>query len=68
MAAHLTMVDQHCLRLVDVAPHPDTLDLPWDVENRNIRHTWDKECIVDWGEDPCMNEELCPIELSEQYF
>ena len=73
MAAYLTLVEQHCLRLVDVAPHADTPDLPRDVDNRKIHHTWDKEYIVDWDEDPYVDEEdydqeLCPIEYSEQYF
>ena len=73
MAAYLTLVEQHCLRLVDVAPHADTPDLPLDVDNRRIHHTWDKEYIVDWDDDPYVDEEdydqeLCPIEYSEQYF
>ena len=73
LAAYLTLVEQHCLRLVDVAPHDDTPELPLDMDNRKILYTWDKEYIVDWDEDPCVDEddydqELCPIEFTEQYF
>ena len=73
LAAYLSLVEQHCLHLVDVPPHDDTPELPPDVDNRKILHSWDKEYIVDWDEDPCVDEEdydqeLSPIEFTEQYF
>ena len=73
LAAYLSLVEQHCLHLVDVPPHDDTPELPPDLDNRKILHSWDKEYIVDWDEDPCVDEEdydqeLSPIEFTEQYF
>ena len=47
--------------------------IPDDMDNRKIHHTWDKQFIVDWDDNPYVDEddydqELCPIEFSQQYF
>ena len=66
-------MEQHCLRLVVVPPHQDMPAIPDDMDNRKIHHTWDKQFIVDWDDNPYVDEddydqELCPIEFSQQYF
>ena len=66
-------MEQHCLRLVVVPPHQDMPGIPDDMDNRKIHHTWDKQFIVDWDDNPYVDEddydqELCPIEFSQQYF
>ena len=63
LAAYLTLVEQHCVHLVEVAPHADTPELPLDVDNRKILYSWDKEYIVDWDEvrttvGVCLNNHL----------
>ena len=73
LAAYLTLVEQHCLHLVMVPPLPDTPALPPDVDNRKIFYAWDKEYVVDWDEDPHVDDddydqELCPIEFTDQYY
>ena len=66
-------MEQHCLHLVIIPPHEDTPALPADMDNRKIHHTWDKQFITDWDQNPVVDEEdydqeLCPIEFSEQYY
>ena len=73
LAAYLGLVEQHCLHRVTVAPHADSPQLPPDIDNRRILYTWEKEYVVDWDEDPCVDQEdydqeLCPIEFSDQYY
>ena len=73
LAAYLGLVEQHCLHRVTVAPHADSPQLPPDIDNRRILYTWEKEYVVDWDEDPCVDQEdydqeLCPIEFSNQYY
>ena len=73
LAAYLTLVEQHCLHLVIVPPHQDTPTLPADIDNRKIMYTWEKEYVIDWDDDPCVddddyNQELCPIEFEPHYY
>jgi len=72
LAAYLTLVEQHCIHLVEVPPHDDLPEIPEDMDNRKIFYTWDKEFIVDYDEDPYVDEEdydqeLCPIKFDSQY-
>ena len=73
LAAYLTLVEQHCLHLVIVPPHSDTPTLPADIDNRKIMYTWEKEYVIDWDDDPCVDEEdydqeLTPIEFCSHYY
>ena len=66
-------MEQHCLHLVIIPPHEDTPALPENMDNRKIHHTWDKQFITDWDQNPVVEEEdydqeLCPIEFSEEYY
>ena len=73
-ASYLSLVDQHCLHLVTVPPHPDLPTIPDHMDNRKIHHTWDKQFVTDWDDNPSLDDEdydqeiLCPIEFSDQYF
>ena len=72
LAAYLALVEQHCVRLVEVPPHPDLPEIPADMDNRKIAFTWENEYIVDYDEDPCVDDEdydqeLGPIIFNDQY-
>lgn len=60
------------MRLVVVPPHDDLPEIPEDMDNRKIAFTWENEYIVDYDEDPCVDEEdydqeLCAIQFGSQY-
>jgi len=72
LAAYLALVEQHCIHLVEVPQHEDLPEIPLDMDNRKIFYTWEKEYIVDYDDNPCVDEvdydqELCPIKFNKQY-
>jgi len=72
LAAYLALVEQHCIRLVMVPSHDDLPEIPESMDNRKIAFTWENEYIVDYDEDPCVDEEdydqeLCSIKFDGQY-